>query len=299
MSASVLRGVVAPILTPFNDDLSIATDLFLAHGKRLLAEGCAGLAPFGTTGEALSVGIDERIEALDRLIDGGIDPALLVPGTGLTALADTARLTAACLERGCGGVLLLPPFYYKGVSDEGLYSYFAQLIAAVKPTRPALYLYHIPPVAMVGLSPSLVRRLFADFPEAIAGIKDSSGDWANTQALLEIEGLVVYPGSELFLLDGLKAGSAGCITASANINAAAIAKVVERFDAGDGAGAEAQQAEISRFRKLIQGPGAIPGQKRLLAMETGDARWANLRPPLLSFNQAEGQAFAEKLGRAA
>ncbi len=299
MSASVLRGVVAPILTPFNDDLSIATDLFLNHSKRLLNEGCAGLAPFGTTGEALSIGIDERIEALDRLIEGGIDPALLIPGTGLTALADTARLTAACLERGCGGVLLLPPFYYKAVSDEGLYSYFAQLIAQVKPTRPAIYLYHIPPVAMVGLSPSLVRKLFDDFPEAIAGIKDSSGDWANTQALLHIEGLVVYPGSELFLLDGLKAGSQGCITATANINANPIAKVVERFDAGDAAGAEAQQAEITVFRKLIQGPGAIPGQKRLLAMETGDARWANLRPPLLSIDPAEGLALAEKLGRAA
>lgn len=299
MSASVLRGVVAPILTPFNDDLSIATDLFLEHSKRLLNQGCAGLAPFGTTGEALSIGIDERIEALDRLIEGGIDPALLIPGTGLTALADTARLTAACLERGCGGVLLLPPFYYKAVSDEGLYSYFAQLIAAVKPSRPAIYLYHIPPVAMVGLSPSLVRRLFADFPEAIAGIKDSSGEWSNTQALLEIDGLVVYPGSELFLLDGLRARSQGCITATANINASPIAKVVERFDAGDAAGAEAEQAEITTFRKLIQGPGAIPGQKRLLAMETGDARWANLRPPLLSIDQAEGQALAQKLGRAA
>ncbi len=299
MSASLLRGVVAPVLTPFNDDLSIAKDLFLAHGKRLLAEGCAGLAPFGTTGEALSIGIDERIEALDHLIDGGIDPARLVPGTGLTALADTARLTSACLERGCGGVLLLPPFYYKGVSEEGLYNYFAQLIATVRPKSPSIYLYHIPPVAVVGLPPSLVRRLFTDFPEAIAGIKDSSGDWSNTQALLDIEGLVVYPGSELFLLDGLKAGSQGCITATANINATPIAKVVERFDAGDLAGAEAQQDVITVFRKLIQGPGAIPGQKCLLAMESGDQRWANLRPPLLPLDASAGAALAEKLGRAA
>ncbi len=298
MSATPLRGVIAPTLTPFNDDLSIAHDLFLAMSKRLLAEGCVGLAPFGTTGEALSVGIDERIEALDKLIDGGIDPALMIPGTGLTALSDTARLTAACLERSCGGALLLPPFYYKGVSEEGLYDYFARLIEMLQPKRPSLYLYHIPPMAVVGLPPSLVRRLFEDFPEAIAGIKDSSGDWANMQELFKIEGLIVYPGSELFLLDGLKAGSQGCITATANVNAGPIAEVVARFDAGDLAGAEAQQAEISAFRKLIQGPGAIPGQKRLLAMETGDERWANLRPPLRAFTREEGRAIAEKLGRA-
>ncbi len=299
MPEIALRGVIAPVLTPFNDDLSIAGDLFLQHSKRLMADGCAGLAPFGTTGEALSVGIDERIVALDALIDGGIDPALLIPGTGLTALADTARLTRACLERGCAGVLLLPPFYYKGVSEAGLYDYFVRLIAAVRPKRPSIYLYHIPPVAVVGLPPTLVRRLFDDFPAAIAGIKDSSGDWANTATLLEIDNLIVYPGSELFLLDGLKAGSQGCITATANINAGPIAKVVERFDAGDLAGAEAQQEAISTFRKLIQGPGAIPGQKHLLAQKTGDSRWTNLRPPLLPFSAAEGRALVEKLGRAA
>ncbi len=296
MSVSPIRGVISPVLTPFNDDLSIAHDLFLEFSKRLLDEGCAGLAPFGTTGEALSVGIDERIEALDKLIAGGIDPACMIPGTGLTALSDTARLTAACLERGAAGVLVLPPFYYKGVSEEGLYEYFARLIEKVKPKRPSIYLYHIPPIAVVGIPPALVRRLRQDFPEAIAGIKDSSGDWENMQQLFEIEDLVVYPGSELFLLDGLKLGSEGCITATANINAGPIAKVVELFDAGDLAGAEAAQTEISAFRKLIQGPGAIPGQKRLLAMETGDARWANLRPPLRAVSEAEGRALAEKLG---
>ncbi|MEO1191417.1 MAG: dihydrodipicolinate synthase family protein [Pseudomonadota bacterium] len=290
-----LRGVIAPTLTPFNEDLSLAQDLFIAQSKRLLADGCVGLAPFGTTGEALSVGLDERLTALRGLIDAGIDPAKLIPGTGLNSLTDTARLTGACLEMGVAGALLLPPFYYKGVSDEGLYAYFAKLIEMLAPNRPSLYLYHIPQVSQVGLAPSLVRRLFEAFPQAIAGIKDSSGDWANTQALLAIEGLIVYPGSEVFLLDGLKGGSEGCITATANINVPAIAEVARLFDAGKVAEAEAAQARITAFRKLVQGYAPIPAQKRLLALASGDPRWAVLRPPLMSMEEAKGQELAKAL----
>ena len=115
MPAASPRGVIVPLLTPFNDDLSIATDLYVAHAKWLFEQGCAGLAPFGTTGEALSVGIDERIAAIRTLVDAGIDPALMIPGTGLSNVADTARLSRACLDLGCAGVMTLPPFYYKKV----------------------------------------------------------------------------------------------------------------------------------------------------------------------------------------
>ncbi|GAB5470410.1 MAG: dihydrodipicolinate synthase family protein [Rhodospirillales bacterium] len=295
MPSHALRGVIAPMLTPFNEDLSLAEDLFLATARRLLEEGCVGLAPFGTTGEALSVGLDERIAALQALVAAGIDPAKLIPGTGLNSLTDTARLTRACLDLGAAGALLLPPFYYKGVSDEGLYAYFARLIETLRPDRPCLYLYHIPQVAMVGLSPDLVRRLFAAFPEAIVGIKDSSGDWQNTQALLEIEGLVVYPGSEVFLLDGLKAGSQGCITATANINVPAISEIPRLFDAGKLEAAESAQARATAFRTIVQGYAPIPAQKRLLAQASGDPRWAILRPPLMSLPEAEGQALAKRL----
>ena len=194
-----LRGVIAPILTPFNDDLSIANDLYLAHARWLIDQGCAGIAPFGTTGEALSVGIDERIAATQVLVDGGIDPARMIPGTGLSNVADTVRLSRACLDMGCAGVLTLPPFYYKDVGEDGLYAYFEQLITAIG-SDARIYLYHIPPIAIVGVPPSLAARLHAAFPEQIVGIKDSSGDWENTRALLEIDGLTVYPGSELPLL---------------------------------------------------------------------------------------------------
>ena len=271
-----MRGVIAPILTPFNDDLSIATDLYVDLAKRLFDQGCAGLAPFGTTGEALSVGIDERISAIAALVDGGIEPSRLIPGTGLSNIADSARLSRACLDLGCPAVMTLPPFYFKAVSEDGLYRYFSELIRAIGPDA-RVFLYHIPPIAIVGIPPSLTARLRAAFPEQIVGIKDSSGDWENTRALFEIDGLIVYPGSELPLIDALQLGGPGCITATANVNATAIARVVELFDQGDIDAAQQAHEAVRQTRLTIQEYAPIPAQKRLLAMQTGDARWAKVQ----------------------
>ena len=290
------RGVIAPILTPFNDDLSVAQDLYVAHAKWLFEQGCAGIAPFGTTGEALSVGIDERIAAIRALIDGGIDPARMIPGTGLSNVADTARLSRACLDMACTGVMTLPPFYYKGVTDDGLYEYFKQLIATIGPDA-RIYLYHIPPIAIVGVPPGLAARLHRDFPEQIVGIKDSSGDWQNTRVLLEIDGLTVYPGSELPLIDALELGAPGCISATANLNAGAIAGVVERYDKGDVAAAKELHEDVKRFRLLVEEYSPIPAQKRLLAMATGDPRWANVRPPLTAMSDTQGRKLAHRLDK--
>lgn len=290
------RGVIAPILTPFNDDYSIALDLYVAHAKWLFEQGCAGIAPFGTTGEALSIGIDERIAAVQALVDGGIDPQRMIPGTGLSNVADTARLSRACLDRGCAAVMTLPPFYYKAVSEDGLYEYFSQLIAAIG-SDARVYLYHIPPIAIVGVPPSLAARLHADFPQQIVGIKDSSNDWDNTRTLLDIEGLTVYPGSELPLIDALDLGAPGCISATANLNARAIARVMELYDQGDKAGAVTCHDNVNRFRLIMQEHAPIPAQKRLLASATGDARWATVRPPLTAMSEDSGQELAGLLKR--
>jgi len=291
-----ISGLIAPILTPFDDDLSVATSLYVAHARRLLDQGCAGIAPFGTTGEALSVGIDERIDATQDLIDSGIDAAQMIPGTGLSNIADTARLSRACLDMGCAGVLILPPFYYKSVTEGGLFNYFEQLIAAIG-SDARIYLYHIPQIAIVGVPPTLAARLLAEFPDQIIGIKDSSGDWENTRALLDIEGLIVYPGSELPLLDALRLGAPGCITATANINANDIVRVLELSEKGDIARAKALHETVTRFRLLMQKHDPIPAQKRLLAIATGDARWANVRPPLTAMPEQAGQVLAETLKR--
>jgi 4-hydroxy-tetrahydrodipicolinate synthase len=291
-----LRGVIVPMLTPFNDDGSIATDLYVAHAQWLFDEGCAGIAPFGTTGEALSVGIDERIAAITALVDAGLDPSCMIPGTGLSNVADTARLSRACLDLGCAGVMTLPPFYYKAVTEDGLYRYFERLLAAVGADA-RIYLYHIPQIAIVGIPPGLAKRLHQAFPENVVGIKDSSGDWGNTQALLDIDDLVVYPGSELPLLDALERGAPGCISATANLNVRAIAEVVRLHDSGDAAAARDAHARVTHFRQAIEKHGPIPAQKRLLAIARGDARWANVRPPLTAMPGAEGRDLARQLQR--
>ncbi|MEX0970460.1 MAG: dihydrodipicolinate synthase family protein [Paracoccaceae bacterium] len=273
------KGIVAPILTPFNHDMSVAHDLYLAHAKALLDGGCAGLSPFGTTGEALSVASAERVEAIGRLIAGGVPAKKLVPGTGLTNLPETADLSRKCLDMGCAAVMVLPPFYYKGMEEEGFYDYSAALIAAIGDDA-RLVLYHIPQVAGVGIPVSLAARLRADFPAQIVGIKDSSGDWENTAALLEIAGLAVFPGSELPMIDALALGARGTITATANINPEGLAEAFALWIAGDGAGARARHDVNRELRLLVQGGKPISDMKRLLALATGDARWANTRPPL-------------------
>jgi 4-hydroxy-tetrahydrodipicolinate synthase len=296
MTEKIIHGLLAPLLTPFEDDLQIATDLHVQHAKRVLAQGCAGLVPFGTTGEALSVSIDERIAAIKSLVDGGVDPAKMIPGTGVSNLADTARLSRACLDLGCNAVLVLPPFYFKAVSDAGLYEYFVRLLDAVGHDA-KIVLYHIPPIAVVGISPDLAARLHADFPQRIIGIKDSSGDWDNTRALLEIEGLTVYPGSELTLLDAMKLGAPGCISATANVNAAAISQVAAAFLSGDAELAEKLHRPVREFRQCLQEYAPIPAQKRLLALASGDDRWANVRPPLLPMAADGGRDLAKKLAQ--
>jgi len=296
MAFEPFRGVIAPNLTPFNPDLSVATDLYVKLGTALLDGPCAAIAPFGTTGEALSVGSQERIDAIQALIDAGADPARMVPGTGLTNLPETAALSQACLDRGCAAVMTLPPFYFKGVSDDGLYAYFAELIARIDRSNCRIFLYHIPQVAGVGIPVSVAARLRKDFPDEIVGIKDSSGDLDNTLALLDIDGLIVYSGSELPLRQTMAKGATGCISATANLNGQGIADVISMIANGETEGLDERFEEMKAIRMTFQDYAPIPAQKRLLAMTTGDDRWAIVRPPLLSMDAASGKKLADALG---
>ncbi len=289
------KGVVAPNLTPFNEDLSIAEDIYVSHAKHLLANGCVGLAPFGTTGEALSVGIDERIVVLQKMVDAGVDPAQLIPGTGLTNVADTARLSRTCIKLGCAAVMTLPPFYIKSVSDQGLVNYFTQLINEINHPDLRIYLYHIPQVAGVGIPVDVVKTLHQQFPDIIVGIKDSSGDWENTKALLEIESLIVYPGSELPLIDALDLGANGCISATANLNSAAIASSIGQYVDNDKDGALQTHEKVKTFRQQVQAYDLIAAQKQILAIQSGDSRWTNVRPPLLAMSKSQGAELMAKL----
>ena len=291
----MIKGLIAPILSPFNDELSFNQDLYNALAAELHATGCSGLAPFGTTGEALSVSSVERMAALEGLVASGIDPRVIIPGTGLCNLPESIALSRHAVELGCAGVMTVPPFYFKGMGDDGYFVYFEKLIDGVDHPDLKIYLYHIPQVSGVGLSIDLVKRLRAAYPEIIVGIKDSSGNWENTARLLEIDGLIVYPGAELPVIDAIRLGGPGCISATANLNGTDIARVIDLCHDGKWQDAEAAHEAVKAVRLLFQDYAPIPAQKALLAKRTGDARWNNLRPPFRAIDDATRDKLAADL----
>lgn len=276
---SRLSGILSPVLTPFKADLSPDTDAFIRHCKWLLDSG-AGLAVFGTNSEANSLSVAERRHLLDALCDAGLPSSRLMPGTGCCALTESVELTKHAVDAGVGGVLMLPPFYYKGVSDDGLFRNFAEIIERVGDSRLRIYLYNIPPVAQVTISLNLIERLLKAYPGAIAGVKDSSGDWNNTEAMIrqfQPEGFDVFAGSEVFLLRTLRAGGAGCITATGNINPVPMVALYKSWRNPD---ADEQQARLDITRTVFQKYSMIPAMKAVIANFGVAESWKAVRPPL-------------------
>ena len=282
-----IKGVLSPVVTPFTRDLAPDADRFVRHCKWLLSHGCSGLAVFGTNSEANSLSVDERVMLLEALVEAGVPASKLMPGTGCSALSDSVVLTAHAVKLGCAGVLMLPPFYYKGVSDEGLFRNFSEVVQRVADDRLQLYLYHIPPVSSVPISLGLIERLLKAHPKSIAGIKDSSGDWNNTKAVLDAfakSGFDVFAGSETFLLDNMRHGGVGCITATGNVNPAAIDKVYRNWQSAD---ADKLQAGITATRMAVQKVPMIPALKAIVAKFSDDPEWSTVRPPLIENTQAQ------------
>jgi dihydrodipicolinate synthase/N-acetylneuraminate lyase len=379
-----IRGVLAPVVTPFKQDLSPDTERFIAHCKWLLSQNC-GLAVFGTNSEANSLAVEERAVLLEELVAAGIDPARMMPGTGCCSITETVKLTAQAVEHGCAGVLMLPPFYYKDVGEEGLYRYFSEVVQRVGDARLKIYLYHIPPVAVVGITTRLVERLLAAYPNAIAGMKDSSGDWNNTKMFLDSfvragqanrarhetssksqnpssksqgrskiqhskgEGAFgarcggdmdthetssksqtpssksqgsfkiqyskgeaafgarrggdvdtdgsfdVFVGSESFLLANMQNGGVGTISATANVNPAAIHELYTEWKNQD---ADEQQAKLNVVRQVFSSrkfPSMIATLKQAIAIYAEDPAWAKVRPPLVELTSEQAKTLAEEL----
>jgi 4-hydroxy-tetrahydrodipicolinate synthase len=298
MTASPIRpqGVFSPVLTPFNADYTPDADRFIRHCRWLLDQE-VGLAIFGTNSEANSMSVAEKRRLLEALLEAGIPPARLMPGTGCCALPDTIELTKMAVGAGVGSVLMLPPFYYKGVSDEGLYRAFASVIDAVADERLRVYLYHIPPVANVPISRGLVERLLKAYPKTVAGMKDSSGDWSNTKAMIEEfgpQGFDVFAGSENFLLADLRAGGPGCITATANVNPT---KIVQLYKTWRNADADEQQKALDGTRAAFAQFPMIPAMKAAIAWKTGRPDWVHVRPPLVDLNAQQQQALQAALDK--
>ncbi len=295
MNAKRFDGVFAPVVTPYDENFEPDAGLFIRLCHWLLGQNVK-LAVFGTTSEANSLSPREKLGLLEGLLESGVAPDDIMPGTGLCSLRESVELTAAAAGLGCPRVLMLPPFYYKKVSDDGLFAWFAELIEGVGRGDLQIYLYHFPAMSQTPFSLDLIDRLVGAFPGVVAGIKDSSGDWRETAALNAAgwKDFRVFCGSERFLLQNMQAGGAGCISATANVNPAAIAALCGDWRAADAAD---RQQDLIRIRELFESAPMVAAVKAAIAIASGDASWSRPRPPLTPL--ANGQFESLRAGLAA
>jgi 4-hydroxy-tetrahydrodipicolinate synthase len=284
----MISGVYCASATPVNADLSPDLGAFVAHAKALIADGCNGIALLGTTGEANSFSLTERRSILEAAAKA-VGPDRLMPGTGVNALPETVALTRHALSLGVTRVVMLPPSYYKGVSDEGLYRAYAQIIESVGDSRLKVVLYHIPQVSGVPISHDLIERLLTAFPGTVVGIKDSAGKIENMAAMIaRFPGFAVLAGADPLLLPLMVMGGAGCITATSNLVGDSLATVFRHHaDPARKAEVEAAQARINAYRDLSNSYVQIPAIKAMVAFRYGAALWTRTRPPLVGLTADE------------
>jgi 4-hydroxy-tetrahydrodipicolinate synthase len=274
------KAVYSAVLTPFKKDLTIDTKLFISHCE-FLSKNNISLAPLGTTGEANSISISEKIDLIKIIANSDLPKEKIIIGTGNTSFVDAAFLTKTAVENKIYSILLLPPFYYKNVSDEGVYQYYKEIINTVKSKNLRVFLYNIPQVSGVTISIDLVNKLKKEFSDTITGIKDSSGNFENTKKYKEIKNFIVYPGSEKFLYDGLHIGCSGCISATTNVNIEA-AKLINYFDKSEG---ETINKKIKAVRDVFEKYPVIAALKAIKIKE--DSNWSNIRPPLVALTDQQ------------
>jgi len=286
-----LAGVFAASLTPMTAEGEPDIDRLIEHGRWLLANGCDGVALLGTTGEANSLSVDQRLGIIEAA--AALPANKIMIGTGCCALADTVRLSRAALAGGCPHLLMLPPFYYKNLSDDGVFRAYAETIERLGDSALRVYLYHFPQMSAVPISLAVIERLITAYPGTIAGVKDSSGDWSNTEALLRtFPTLATFAGTERFLLDNLRAGGPGCISATTNVSAP-MAQAV--YAARDTADADALQEKLTAVRLAIQAYPAIPALKYLTYRRTGLKDWLNMLPPMVDLDEARRTSLVAEL----
>ncbi len=286
------KGVYAAALTPLTDNLEPDIGLMAAHCRWLLDNGCDGLAILGTTGEANSFGLKERIGILDGLAEAGIPGEALIPGTGACALPDAIALTKVAMNNGAAGVLMLPPFYYKNPSDDGLFAAYSEVIQQIGDDKLKICLYHFPQMSGVPIPYSLIERLLKEYPGTIAGMKDSSGDADNMiGAAKNFPGFAVFAGSDELLLPLIEAGGAGCITACANVGSRLAGEVYNGWVNGEDV--SATHETLTAVRNTIMKFPLSTALKTLMARHSGNGGWLNIRPPLMRMADADRDTLFE------
>lgn len=289
-----LSGVLCPVVTPFKPDLTVDSDRLERHCRWLLSNG-VGLALFGTNSEANSLSVDEKIELLNSLVENGMATHRMMPGTGCVALPDSVRLTKAAVEINCAGVLVLPPFYYQGVSDAGLFRSYAEIIEQVGDSRLKIYLYNIPQLTGIRITSELVEQLLREYPDCIAGLKDSAGDWTYTKHMIESfssSGFDVFPASEVFLTDAIKIGGRGCISATVNINPGGI---VTMWTGQPDKSSDDGRPDAISIRKIFEKYPMIAALKAAIAHFADDPEWFRVRPPLDQLTNEQTKILIEEL----
>ncbi|MGE5538381.1 MAG: dihydrodipicolinate synthase family protein [Gemmatimonas sp.] len=290
------KGVFAAALTPVTDDLAPDTARLVEHCRWLLANGCDGVAPLGTTGEASSFSLTERMAIMDALAESGIPGERFIIGTGSCAITEAVELTRRAVAMGAAGALVIPPFYFKSPSEDGLFAFYSELIQRIGDSRLRIYLYHFPQTSAVPIGLSLIERLLARYPQVVAGAKDSAGEIGNMIAMARIPQFRVFSGTERLLLPVLEAGGAGCITAGANVIAPITgALYAEWRRSGASAAAKRLQDEVTRQRLLLDGYPMIPAMKALLARRFDAPQWRNVRPPFVRLPSAHEAALFGKI----
>lgn len=290
MSDAPIRGLWCATLTPLTAQGGVDHARSAAHIRRLFTQGVDGVAPFGTTGEGQSFSVDERTAALDALLASGIPATRIVAGTGCAALPDAVALTRHAVRSGVPRCLVLPSFFYKGLSDDAVYGYFAKLIDTVADSRLRVYLYHIPQQSAVPVSPDVVARLAAGYPTIIAGVKDSSGDWDNTAKLLErAPQLSILTGNESHLPRLLRGGGAGTICGVANVFPRVVAALLEPNVTSEA------EARIKAFIDIKARYPFLPAFKTILAEQLGDDGWRAARAPQFMLSESQRIALLEQL----
>jgi len=285
------RGVYAASLTPLDENLAPDIPRLIAHSRWLLANGCDGLGILGTTGEANSLSLADRRRIVEATA-AALPKERLLPGIGSCSFADAAEIARAALDAGVKNVLCLPPFYYKGVSDAGVEAFIGKVIEGAGSADLRLYLYNFPQLTGYAFQLASVERLRARFGAVIAGMKDSSGDFANMKRFAEgLPGFRVFSGTEQFLLDILEVGGVGCISATVNLTAPWCRAVLD----AKGEARRAAQEHLTRLRLAVQAKPLIPALKGMMARLTGDARWLAMCPPYLPFAPSELDAMAKDL----
>lgn len=286
MTTSKLQGVIAAIATAVDDKGEPDCARSTALARFLLANGCDGLNVLGTTGEATSFSLEQRKRVMSAYAEAGLPLDRLMVGTGAASVADAVALTRHAAELGFAGALLLPPFYYKGVPDDGLFAYLEIIVRATAAEPIPIYLYHFPAQSGLPWHVKLVGRLVASFGTRIVGLKDSSGDMAYAREATKVApGFKVFPSTEAVLMEARAGAFAGCISATANLNADLCARAWRDGDA------DALAAAVS-IRKLFDGKQLVPGVKALIAHIHDDAGWARVQPPLSAFSASDEAAVS-------